>query len=203
MPPVRTALPSPVLPRLGLLLAGLALYGFSLGLMVVAGLGLAPWAVLDQGLSRTTGISLGTASIAVGAVLLLLWVPLHQRPGVGTVCNVVLVGVAIDLTLVVLPVPETLPVRLAALVAGVVLNGVATGAYIGAGLGPGPRDGLTTGIAARGRSIRVVRTGIEVTVLAAGWVLGGTVGLGTLLYALAIGPLMHATVPALALRPRR
>ena len=189
--------------RFGLLLAGLALYGFSDGLLVLAGLGLDPWDVLHQGLSRTVGGQVGTWSILVGAVVLLGWLPLRQRPGFGTVCNVVLIGLVLNVTLAVLPAPRALVLRAVVLVVAVVLNGLATGAYIGAGLGPGPRDGLTTGIAARGRSLRVVRTGIELTVLAGGWLLGGDVGVGTVLYALTIGPLTHWTIPALTLREGR
>ena len=189
--------------RLLLLLAGLLLYGVSSGLMLQAGLGQMPWAVLHQGLSRTFGLSIGTWTILVGALVLLAWVPLRLRPGVGTVGNVLVLGLALDLTLALVPAPDTLPVRVPLLLAGIVLNGVATGAYIGAGLGAGPRDGLSTGLAARGLSLRVVRTSIEVGVLAAGWALGGNVGVGTVLYALTIGPLVHRTLPAFTLRPAR
>ena len=186
--------------RFVLLLAGLVAYGVSVGLMLRAGLGLMPWSVLDQGLSETFGLEVGTWSIITGVVVLLLWAPLRRRPGVGTLGNVVLVGLTINATLAVLPEARTLPVQVPLLLAGIVLNGVATGAYIGAGLGAGPRDGLTTGIAARGHSVRLVRTSIEVAVLGIGWLLGGTVGVGTVLYAVTIGPLMHRTVPALRLR---
>ena len=189
--------------RLLLLLAGLLLYGFSSGLMLQAGLGQMPWAVLHQGLSRTFGLSIGTWTILVGALVLLAWVPLRLRPGIGTIGNGLVLGLALDATLALVPAPTTLAVRVPLLLAGVVLNGVATGAYIGAGLGAGPRDGLSTGLAARGLSLRVVRTSIEVGVLATGWALGGNVGAGTVLYALAIGPLVHLTLPALRLRDRR
>jgi uncharacterized membrane protein YczE len=188
--------------RVTLLFAGLTLYGVSDAMLVLAGLGLDPWDVLHQGLSRSVGMQVGTWAILVGAVVLLAWVPLRQRPGLGTVCNVVVIGLVINLTLVVVPAPHALPVQIAVLVAGVVLNGIATGAYIGAGLGPGPRDGLTTGIAARGHSLRLVRTAVEVGVLTAGWLLGGTVGVGTVLYALAIGPITHLTIPAMRLGTR-
>lgn len=187
--------------RAALLLGGLALYGVSDGLLLLAGLGVDPWDVLHQGLSRTFGLQVGTWAVLVGVVVLLAWVPLRQRPGVGTVCNVVVIGLVINLTLAVLPAPHALWLQLVVLVAGVLLNALATGLYIGAGLGPGPRDGLTTGIAARGRSVRVVRTTVEVSVLVAGWLLGGTVGFGTLLYALSIGPLTHHTIPAFRLGP--
>lgn len=189
--------------RVVLLLGGLVLYGVSDGLLVLAGLGLDPWDVLHQGLSRTFGLQVGTWAIIVGALVLLGWLPLRQRPGVGTVCNVVVIGLVINLTLAAVPAPHGLAVQVVVLVVAVVLNGIATGAYIGAGLGPGPRDGLSTGIAARGRSLRLVRTGIEVSVLALGWLLGGTVGVGTVLYALAIGPITHLTIPAFRLHDSR
>ena len=189
--------------RAAMLLAGLVLYGASSALLVLAGLGLGPWDVLHQGLARTLGGQVGTWSIVVGALVLLGWIPLRQRPGVGTVANVVLVGLTINATLALVPAPGGLAPRVALMLAAVVLNGVATGLYIGAGLGPGPRDGLMTGLAARGRSVRVVRTAIEVTVLAAGWLLGGSVGVGTVVYALSIGPLAHAFLPLFRLPAAR
>ena len=188
--------------RTALLLAGLALYGLSDGMLVLANLGLDPWDVLHQGLSRSVGLQVGTWSIIVGAAVLLCWIPIRQRPGIGTLCNVALIGLVLNLTLAEVPAPHAMAARIATLVGAVLLNGIATGAYIGAGLGPGPRDGLTTGIAARGHSLRVVRTIVEVTVLVIGWLLGGTVGVGTVLYALAIGPIIHLTIPALRLRSR-
>jgi uncharacterized membrane protein YczE len=184
--------------RLAQLYSGLLLYGVSSSLLVLAGLGLDPWDVFHQGLSRTFGLAIGTWAILVGAAVLLLWIPLRQRPGIGTLSNVVLVGATMDLVLGHTQQPHALAARVACLVCGVFLNGVATGAYIGAGLGPGPRDGLMTGLAARGHSIRVVRTGLELTVLATGWLLGGTVGAGTLLYAVSIGPLAHVFIPLFA-----
>jgi uncharacterized membrane protein YczE len=180
---------------------GLVLYGFSASLLVLAGLGLDPWDVFHQGLARHTPLAIGTWSIVVGAVVLLLWIPLRQKPGFGTLSNVLVVGSVMDVVLALVPAPHALGLRVLCLVAGVALNGVATGAYIGAGLGPGPRDGLMTGLAARGRSIRVVRTAIELTVLATGWLLGGTVGVGTLLYAVSIGPLAHIFIPLLTRGP--
>src|SRR5207302_10558507 len=146
---------------------------------------------------RTLGLAIGTWAILVGVVVLLLWIPLRQRPGIGTLSNVVVVGGTMDLVLGQVHSPHGMAARIACLVCGVFLNGVATGAYIGAGLGPGPRDGLMTGLAARGHSIRVVRTGLELAALAGGWVLGGTVGIGTVVYALAIGPLAHIFIPLL------
>jgi uncharacterized membrane protein YczE len=186
--------------RLGQLLVGLVLYGVSDAMLVLGGLGLDPWDVLHQGLARRTGIPIGTWTIIVGAAVLVLWVPLRQRPGVGTACNVVVIGAVVDIVLATVPVPHAWPLRWASMVAGVALNGVATACYIGAGLGPGPRDGLMTGIARRGHSLRLVRTGIEASVLAAGWLLGGTVGIGTVLYAAGIGPLVHLLLPRLTIR---
>ncbi|MFE0524711.1 YitT family protein [Streptomyces sp. NPDC058954] len=172
------------------LYVGLTLYGTSSALLVRSGLGLEPWGVLHQGLARLTGLTIGVVSIIVGAAVLLLWIPLRQRPGLGTVSNVFLIGIAMDGTLALFPDVHSLAVRLPLLVAGIVLNGVATGLYISARFGPGPRDGLMTGLHRRtGRSIRLMRTAIEVAVVATGFVLGGTVGIGTLLYALSIGPL--------------
>src|SRR6478609_3958571 len=186
-----------MLVRLAQLYAGLVLYGISSSLLVLANLGLDPWDVFHQGLSKTFGLAIGTWAIIVGVVVLLLWIPLRQRPGLGTVSNVVLVGLTMNVVLGHVHPPHLLSVRIAFLLLGVLLNGIATGAYIGAGLGPGPRDGLMTGLAARGHSIRVVRTVLEVAVLAGGWVLGGTVGIGTVVYALAIGPLAHIFIPLL------
>lgn len=182
--------------RLGQLHLGLVLYGLSMALMIESTLGLNPWDVFHQGVARTVGLSIGTVTVLVGVAVLLLWIPLRQRPGLGTVSNVIVIGPAVDVALAVLPTVETLPARIGFLVGGILLNGVATGLYIGARLGPGPRDGLMTGYVARrpGRSLRLVRAVIEVTVLAAGWALGGTVGLGTVAYALAIGPLAQLAI---------
>ncbi|MBX6358330.1 MAG: hypothetical protein IRZ05_21075 [Micromonosporaceae bacterium] len=192
-----------VLRRFVQLQVGLVLYGASMALMIKSALGLDPWDVFHQGLAEVTGLRFGWVVIGVGAVVLLLWIPLRQRPGVGTVSNVIVIGLAVDGALDLLPAPDLLAVRVAFLVAGIVGNGVATGLYIGARLGPGPRDGLMTGFVARkpGRSIRLVRTVIEVTVLAVGWLLGGTVGVGTVLYAVSIGPLAHMFIPLFTVRP--
>ncbi|MGW4896391.1 membrane protein YczE [Kitasatospora sp. NPDC004240] len=176
--------------RLPQLAVGLVLYGASMGLMMRASLGLDPWDVFHQGLQRALGLSVGAWVTIAGAVVLLLWIPLRQLPGIGTVANVLVLGVSMDLTLALVDGPGTLPARLALLTAAIVLNGLATGLYIGARLGPGPRDGLMTGLHRRtGRSLRLIRTGIELTVLAAGVLLGGSAGLGTVAYALLIGPL--------------
>jgi len=189
----------PRLRRLIQLYVGLILYGVSAAMMLLAGLGVDPWDVLHQGLSRRFGLGVGTWVIIVGALVLLLWIPLRQRPGFGTLNNVLAIGLVVNLVLGAVPPVHGLAARLVVMTSGVVLNGIATGAYIGAGLGPGPRDGLMTGLAARGYSIRVVRTGIELTVLLAGWLLGGTLGLGTVVYALGIGPIAHLSIPRLAI----
>jgi uncharacterized membrane protein YczE len=176
--------------RLVQLYLGLALYGASSALLVESGLGLEPWNVLHQGLAERTGLTIGVVSIVVGAAVLLLWIPLRQRPGLGTVSNVFVVGLAMDGALAVVPEADTLPVRVPMMLAGILLNGVATGLYIAARFGPGPRDGLMTGLHRRtGRSIRLMRTAVEVAVVVTGFALGGTIGVGTLLYAVSIGPL--------------
>ncbi|TDC65208.1 hypothetical protein E1258_06375 [Micromonospora sp. KC207] len=189
--------------RLVQLYGGLVLYGVSMALMIRSGLGLDPWDVFHQGVARQTGLSFGTVTIAVGALVLLLWVPLRQRPGLGTVSNVLVIGLVVDATLALLPDGLPLAVRAALLVVGIGANGAATALYLGARLGPGPRDGLMTGYVARhpGRSVRGVRTVIEVAVLALGWLLGGTVGIGTVAYALAIGPLVQLFLPAFTVDP--
>jgi uncharacterized membrane protein YczE len=187
--------------RLLQLYAGLILYGVSLALQIRAGLGLDPRDVFHQGVSDKTGLSFGTIVIITGALVLLAWIPLRQKPGIGTVSNVIVLGVVVDITLGVLDDVHGLPLQLAFLVAGVVLNAVAGAAYIGAGLGPGPRDGLMTGLMrVSGRGVGVIRTSIEVSVLAIGFVLGGTIGLGTVVYALSIGPLLHIFMPAFTIK---
>ncbi|GGW55985.1 membrane protein YczE [Streptomyces caelestis] len=176
--------------RLTQLYAGLALYGASSALLVRSGLGLEPWNVLHQGLAERTGLSIGVVLTIVGAAVLLAWIPLRQRPGLGTISNVLVIGMAMDATLALVPDAHGWTLRVTLMVAGIVLNGAATGLYIAARFGPGPRDGLMTGLHQRtGVSIRLVRTVIEFTVVATGFALGGTVGIGTLLYAVAIGPL--------------
>jgi len=194
--------------RLVQLYAGLALYGASMALIIRSTLGNMPWDVLHQGLAGRMGWTIGAVSILVGALVLLAWIPLRQRPGLGTVSNVVVIGVAVDATLAVVPAPGDLALRVVLLVSGVLLNAVATAAYIGVHLGPGPRDGLMTGLVRRtGGSVRLVRTSIEVAVVITGWLLGGTLGLGTVVYALAIGPLVQILLPrlsvTLASRPTR
>jgi uncharacterized membrane protein YczE len=191
----------PLTRQLTQLLAGLLLYGFSEALMLAPAVGVDPWDVLHTGLARIAGIPVGTVLIIVGAVVLLFWIPLRQRPGIGTIANIVIIGAVVDAAFDFAPVPHAFWLRWAAFLAGVVLNAVATGFYIGAGLGAGPRDGLTTGLAARGHSVRVVRTTIELSVLALGWLLGGNVGVGTVVYALTIGPLVHHTIPWFTRKP--
>ena len=187
--------------RLLQLYLGLALYGASASLIILSALGNDPWDVLHQGLSRQTGIGTGIWVCIAGALVMLLWIPLRQRPGLGTLSNVVVVGLVLELCLVAFEPAHSPAARWTLLLSGVLLNGMATGLYIGARFGPGPRDGLMTGLAARGMSLRAVRTGIELTVLVAGIALGGTAGIGTVLYALAIGPLAHVFVPAFTIAP--
>ena len=183
--------------RVPQLLLGLALYGISLAFMVRSGLGVAPWDVLHQGLTIHLPMSLGQAIIVMSFVVLLLWLPLREQPGVGTVANALLVGVAADVTLAVLAPPDEIGWRIVLMLVGVVGNAFATALYIGAQLGRGPRDGLMTGLSRRtGRSLRLVRTLLEVTVVALGTLLGGTLGVGTVLYALTIGPLAQLMLPA-------
>lgn len=180
---------------------GLLLYGLSIALMVRSGLGMNPWGVFHLGLSQVTGISLGMVVNGVGALVLLVWIPLRQWPGIGTLSNVLVIGVAADAALWLLPPVEGLVLRSVFLIVAIVLNGVATGAYIGAGLGAGPRDGLTTGVVRlTGWEVRWVRMGIEAVVLAFGWMLGGAVGVGTILYTLSTGPLMQLFLPMFTLR---
>lgn len=182
--------------RLPQLLVGLWLYGTAMGMLVRSELGLDPWDVFHDGVRRMTGLSFGTVVVLTGVVVLLLWVPLRQRPGLGTILNTVLVGVATDATLAMLATPEGLVARWGLLVGGIVLNGLAGAMYIGSQYGPGPRDGLMTGLSQRtGGSIRLVRTLLELAVLALGWLLGGVVGLGTVLYALLIGPTIQLFLP--------
>ncbi len=182
--------------RLIQLFTGLALYGISLAMFIRSGLGLDPWDVFHQGLANRTGLSIGLVVIIVSFLVLLLWIPLRQMPGFGTLCNAILVGVFADIGLALLPLVSHLALQIVLLAGAVLVNAVASACYIGAGFGPGARDGLMTGLARRaGWTVRVSRTLIEVTVLAAGWLLGGSVGVGTVVYALAIGPLVHVLLP--------
>ena len=185
-----------MLRRLIQLYAGLGLYGISIAMYIRASLGVDPWDVFHIGVANHTALSVGAVLIVTGALVLLLWIPMRQKPGLGTVSNVIVLGLAADATLAVLPAATTFIFQALLLLAAVVLNALATAMYIGAGFGPGPRDGLMTGLHARtGWSIRLIRTAIEVTVLVVGFLLGGPVGIGTLIYALAIGPLIQLFLP--------
>lgn len=187
--------------RLAQLYLGLALYGFSMALMLRSSLGNMPWDVLHQGLAAHLGWSFGATTIVVGAAVLLVWIPLKKRPGLGTISNVVVVGIFADVALAFIAAPTALWTRIAMAVSGVLLNGVATAAYIGVRLGPGPRDGLMTGLVRlTGRSVLLIRTCIELVVVLIGWGLGGTFGAVTVLYALSIGPLTHVLLPRLTIR---
>ncbi|MEV4708221.1 hypothetical protein [Actinoplanes sp. NPDC049316] len=176
----------------------------SMAFMVESGLGLTSWDVFHQGVSKATGLTFGWVVILTGIPILLLWIPLRQRPGFGTIANLVVIGFVADAALAVLAPGEAMAMRVTYLVVGIVLNAVATAMYIGAHFGPGPRDGLMTGLVNRfpRLSIRLVRTSIEVLVLAIGFLLGGTVGIGTVAYALGIGPLVQIFMPVFAVRPR-
>lgn len=196
--------------RLAQLIVGLVAYAFSMALMLRAGLGAMPWDVLHQGVALRSGLTIGTTTVVTGVIVLLAWIPLRERPGIGTVANIVVIGVAVDLALAVLPTSAVLLEsgglgwRIGFAVAGIVLNAAATAAYIGVGLGPGPRDGLMTGLAARtGWSVRLVRTSIEVTVVLIGWLLGGTFGIVTVAYALGVGPLVQWFLPRFTVRADR
>jgi uncharacterized membrane protein YczE len=178
-------------------LAGLVLCGVGIATIIAADLGVAPWDVLHQGISDRIGLPIGTVILLLGVVVLALWWPLGIRPGVGTILNAALIGVFVDLTDLGLPDARGIAAQTAFLLVGIAAIGVGSGLYIGAGLGPGPRDGLMTGIAARGFSLRATRTVLEVAVLVAGWLLGGSVGIGTAAFAVAIGPIVHVALPRL------
>jgi uncharacterized membrane protein YczE len=178
------------------------MFGAGDGMIIHADLGNAPWDMLHNGIAERTGISVGTVIVIVGFLILLCWIPLRQRPGVGTVMNAIEIGVAVDVVTPLLPDSSALAVRVPLLVIGLLLVAVGSGVYIGAGLGTGPRDGLMVGIAARGVSIRVARTTVEATVLVAGLLLGQRPGVGTLAFVVLIGPMVHAALPRLAMRQR-
>lgn len=197
----RSARPATTGRRMTQLLVGLFLYGIAIAMMMQASIGIEPWDVLAQGITRRTGIPFGLVTNLVGAVVLLFWIPLRQRPGRGTVLNVLLIGPAAQLGLWIIPEPPELWARITLFAGGLVLIAIASGLYIGAHYGPGPRDGLMTGLNTRtGRPIWMVRTGIEAVVLLVGWLLGGNVGWGTLAYAVLIGPLVHFAIPLFAMR---
>lgn len=189
----------PVLKRLANLGFGLVAFGIGVACIVRADLGVDPWTVLAEGFALHSPLSLGTATVCISFVVLLIWIPLRQRPGLGTLGNAVAVGLVVDVVLAVVPELETMVLRILALVVGVVIVGIGSGFYIGAALGPGPRDGLMTGFAQYGWPIRRIRTSVEAAALVSGWALGGTVGVGTLFFAVAIGPVVQVTLPMFAL----
>jgi uncharacterized membrane protein YczE len=201
--PFARAIPSSMPLRVAQCVVGLVICGTGVALIVDADIGLAPWDVLHKGISRHTGLGVGTVIIIVGFALLALWIPLRVRPGLGTILNAVLIGATVNVVLPHLPEPDDFVLQFVEMVGGVVAFGVGTAMYIGAGLGPGPRDGLMTGIAARGYSLRVVRTGIEIVVLVTGWALGGSIGIGTAVFALTIGPLVHHFLGVFGIRTSR
>lgn len=178
---------------------GLAVFGVGISLQIDARLGNPPWDVFHEGVSLQTGVTIGRVIVLTGVALLVLWIPLRQRPGIGTILNALVIGTVADVALQVIPEPAALPTRGVMVAAGIVCVAVGSALYIGSGLGPGPRDGLMTGLAARGIPVRVARTGIEVTVLVVGWLLGGRVGIGTVVFAVTIGPLVQWWMPRLAL----
>ena len=185
------------LERISRCVLGLVVFGVGLSLIIRAELGLAPWDVFHQGVADLVGLGIGTVIILTGLALMLLWIPLRERPGLGTILNATVIGFTVGLTLPWVPELAALPGRVTFLGVGVVMVAVGSAAYIGAGLGPGPRDGLMTGLARRGLSIRMARTGIEATVLLAGWMLGGPIGVGTAVFAFGIGPLVQLALPRL------
>jgi len=188
--------------RIARCVLGLAFFGIGISLIIDARIGVPPWDVLHQGIAERVDRSIGTVIIATGAALMLLWIPLRQKPGIGTVLNAIEIGLVANVAIRVLPQPESLVVQVPMMLSGVVVTAVGSGLYIGSGLGPGPRDGLMTGLAARGIPLRVARTGIEITVLVVGWFLGGQVGAGTVAFAVLIGPLVQVFLPRLAIKPR-
>jgi uncharacterized membrane protein YczE len=186
--------------RLARCVAGLAVFGVGISLVIEARLGSGPWDVLHQGISKRTGISLGTVLVVVGLLLLLLWIPLRQRPGIGTILNAVEIGIVADIVIALVPAPDNLALRWLLLALGITATAIGSGIYIGAGLGSGPRDGIMMGLTRHGLSVRVARTSIEVTVVVLGFLLGGKVGLGTVAFALLIGPLVHVFLPRFRMR---
>jgi uncharacterized membrane protein YczE len=190
------------LERAARLLSGLVLFGLALAVLVQADLGLDPWTVLHQGVSRHVDLSLGTITVISSLLVLLLWIPLGQRPGVGTIANALLVGPVLDFGVATIPAPGALALRITYVVVAIGATALATGLYVGAGWGPGTRDGLMTGLAKRGVPVALARASIEVTVLIIGFLLGGTVGVATLLFAGLIGPLVKPALQRLALRPQ-
>ena len=196
-----TPSPAELRVRAPRLIAGLVLFGLGLAFMVVADLGLSPWEVLHQGLSERSGIPIGTVGIIAGLIVLGAWIPLQERPGLGTLANVVLIGVVMDLTIWQFPEVTNLIGRWSLMVSGLLMISIGSGLYIGVGMGPGPRDGLMTGLARRGYNLALARTVIEVLVLVVGWLLGGTVGIGTVAFSFGVGPLVGFFLPRMTLDP--
>jgi uncharacterized membrane protein YczE len=201
--PFARTIPSSLTLRITQCVVGLIACGVGIAVIIAADIGLAPWDVLHTGISERTGIAVGTVIIILGVALLALWIPLRVRPGIGTILNAVLIGWTVNVTLPLLPEPVDPVWQLVEMAVGVVVFGVGTAMYIGAGLGPGPRDGLMTGLAARGWSLRLVRTAIEITVLVTGWALGGSIGIGTAVFAVTIGPLVHYFLGVFGMRTSR
>jgi uncharacterized membrane protein YczE len=188
--------------RLPRLIVGLILFGIGIAIMVVANLGLSPWEVLHQGISRNTGIPIGTVGIITGVLVLVLWIPLKERIGIGTILNVILIGIVVDLTLWALPATiDEMWLRWVMMLGGTVVIAFGSGLYIGVGLGPGPRDGLMMGLERKGINIGIARIGVEISVLVIGWLMGGTVGVGTLVFAFGVGPLVALFLPRLSMPP--
>ncbi len=192
--------PAPFSERLARCVIGLAGFGLGISMIVVADLGLAPWDIFHQGVADKLGISIGWVIVMTGVLLMLVWIPLHQRPGLGTILNATEIGLVVNLTLPLLPEPDHLVPRAALLIGGLLAMGIGSGLYIGAGLGAGPRDGIMLGLAARGVSVRTARTGVEVLVTGLGVLLGGTIGIGTIAFALGIGPLVQLFLPMFDVR---
>ncbi|MFM8016011.1 MAG: YczE/YyaS/YitT family protein [Actinomycetota bacterium] len=197
MPPMAT---DRLVERTSRCVFGLAFFGIGISLIIDARIGVPPWDVFHQGVAQRVDRSIGTVIIATGAALMLLWIPLRQKPGIGTILNAIEIGLVANIALALLPQPESVFVQVPMMLGGVLVVAIGSGLYIGSGLGPGPRDGLMTGLAARGIPLRVARTGIEVTVLVVGWFLGGQVGVGTVAFAVLIGPLVQALLPRLAMK---
>ena len=189
--------------RLSRCVGGLALFGLGISLIIEAHLGAAPWDVFHQGVAEKTGISIGTVIVITGVLLLLIWIPLKQKPGIGTILNALEIGLTVDLVIPLVPDTDLLVVRAGYLIAGIVIIAVGSGLYIGSGLGAGPRDGIMIGLGQRGMSVRLARTLVEITVLVLGVLMGGVVGIGTVAFTLGIGPLVQIFLPRFALPPRR
>ena len=187
------------LERIARCVAGLAVFGVGIAVIIDADLGAAPWDVFHTGVSDLTGLPVGTVIILTGLALLVFWIPLRETPGLGTLLNAVEIGLVVDLVLPLVPEPQLIGARFVMMLSGIVVIAIGSGLYIGSGLGPGPRDGLMTGLARRGISIRTARTAVELTALTFGVMLGGAIGIGTAMFALTIGPLVQLFLPRLTM----